>query len=125
MEQVIHGPQVAHAAGWLVMRRVSQAQADAQAKATTEKLDSQTLAALGTARVDHSAATSGFHANQKAMGTGSAGFGGLVGALHEKFSLLLKVFIRETHHYLKNPSPLFPCPSRRPRIGDQRLWINF
>ena len=110
MEQVIHGPQVAHAAGWLVMRRVSQAQADAQAKATTEKLDSQTLAALGTARVDHSAATTGFHANQKAMGTGTAGFGGLVGALHEKFSLLLKGIYQGNPSLSQKSKPFVPLP---------------
>ena len=50
---------------------------------TVEKaLDSQTLAAFGAARIDHSTATTGFHANQKAMGTGAACLGGLVGAFH-------------------------------------------
>jgi hypothetical protein len=53
-------------------------------------LNSQTLATLGTARIDHSAATTGFHANQKAMGAGASGLGGLIGALHGGSSLLLK-----------------------------------
>ena len=37
-------------------------------------LDRQTLAAFGAACIDHSAPTTGFHANQKAVGTGAAGF---------------------------------------------------
>jgi hypothetical protein len=45
-------------------------------------LDSQALAALGTARVDHGAAATGLHANQKTMGTGAADFGRLVSAFH-------------------------------------------
>ena len=50
---------------------------------TVEKaLDSQTLAAFGAACIDHSAATTGFHANQKAVGTGATCFGRLVGAFH-------------------------------------------
>jgi hypothetical protein len=50
---------------------------------TVEKAsDSQTLAAFGAARIDHSAAATGFHANQKAVGTGAACLGGLVGAFH-------------------------------------------
>ncbi len=44
--------------------------------------DSQTLAALGAASVDDGAAATGLHANQKAVGTGAAHFGGLVGAFH-------------------------------------------
>ena len=46
------------------------------------QLDGQTLAAFGAACIDHGAATTGFHANQKAMGTGAADFGGLVSAFH-------------------------------------------
>jgi hypothetical protein len=50
---------------------------------TVEKaLDSQTLAALGAACIDHSAAATGFHANQKAVGTGATCLGWLVGAFH-------------------------------------------
>jgi hypothetical protein len=45
-------------------------------------LDGQALAALGAACVDDSAATTGFHTHQKAMGTGAARFGGLVSAFH-------------------------------------------
>ena len=40
------------------------------------------LAALGAAGVDHSAAAAGLHADEKAMGTGTANFGRLVSALH-------------------------------------------
>jgi len=46
-------------------------------------LDSQTLAALGAACIDDGAATAGLHANKKAMGTGAADLGGLVGAFHD------------------------------------------
>ena len=50
---------------------------------TVEKaLDSQTLAAFGAACIDHGAATTGLHANQKAVGTGATCLGGLVGAFH-------------------------------------------
>jgi hypothetical protein len=45
-------------------------------------LDSQTLTAFGAASVDDSAAATGFHANQKAVGTCAAGLGGLVSAFH-------------------------------------------
>ena len=50
-------------------------------------LDRQTLAALGAACVDHSAAATGLHANQKAMGTGAAGLRGLVSAFHRGSNL--------------------------------------
>jgi hypothetical protein len=76
-------------------------------------LNSETLAALGAARVDHSAPPTGLHANQKAMGTGAAGLGRLVGALHGRTSNLLKVFIRETHHYLKK----LKCSAQKPQIA--------
>jgi hypothetical protein len=58
--------------------------------AKRSNLDGQTLAAFGTARIDHSAATAGFHANQKAMGTRAADFGGLICAFHLKFLRGLK-----------------------------------
>jgi hypothetical protein len=51
----------------------------------SQKLDSQALAAFGAARIDHSTATTGFHANQKTVGTGAADFGGLVSAFHLEF----------------------------------------
>jgi hypothetical protein len=51
-------------------------------KTAGEGLDSQALAALGTARVDHSAAAAGLHADQKTVGTGAADFGRLVCAFH-------------------------------------------
>jgi hypothetical protein len=44
--------------------------------------DRQTLATLRAARVDHSAATPGLHADQKTMGTGTTDFGRLVSAFH-------------------------------------------
>jgi hypothetical protein len=47
-----------------------------------QSLDSQALAALGAACIDHSAAATCFHANQKAVGTGATCFGWLVGAFH-------------------------------------------
>jgi hypothetical protein len=37
-------------------------------------LDGEAFAALGAACVDHGTTTTGFHANQKAVGTGAAGF---------------------------------------------------
>lgn len=42
----------------------------------------QALAAFGTARIDDGAAATGLHADQKPMRAGTAGLGGLVGALH-------------------------------------------
>src|SRR5258706_16345858 len=45
--------------------------------------DGQALAALGAACVDDGAATAGLHANEKAVGTGAADFGCLVGAFHD------------------------------------------
>jgi hypothetical protein len=47
-----------------------------------QSLDSQALAALGAACIDHSAAATCFHANQKAVGTGATCLGWLVGAFH-------------------------------------------
>jgi hypothetical protein len=51
----------------------------------SRELDSQALAALGAACVDHSTATASFHANQKTVGTGAADFGWLVSAFHVNF----------------------------------------
>ena len=45
--------------------------------------DGQAFAAFGPACVDDGTATTGFHANQKAMGACTANFGGLVGAFHD------------------------------------------
>jgi hypothetical protein len=50
-------------------------------------LDRQTLAAFGATCVDHCTAATGLHANQKAMGAGSAGLGGLVSAFHRSSNL--------------------------------------
>jgi hypothetical protein len=47
-----------------------------------KSLYSQTLAAFGAACINHSATATGFHAYQKAMGTGAAGFRRLVSAFH-------------------------------------------
>jgi hypothetical protein len=57
--------------------------------------DSQALAALGTAGVDHSPATAGLHANQKAVGAGAADFRSLVCAFHDLLN----------NACLKNPGP--------------------
>jgi hypothetical protein len=56
--------------------------ASGHSQTVDKALDSQTLAAFGAACVDHSAAATGFHANQKAVGTGATCFGWLVGAFH-------------------------------------------
>ena len=45
-------------------------------------LNCQALAALRAASVDHLAATSGLHADTKAMGALAAGYGRLVSAFH-------------------------------------------
>ena len=55
---------------------------DALAEPVSLALDSQTLAALGAACVDHSTATTGLHANEKAVSTCAADLGGLVCTLH-------------------------------------------
>ena len=47
-------------------------------------LDSQAFTALGAAGSNHCAATTGFHACQKAVGAGALDFGRLVGAFHGK-----------------------------------------
>ena len=52
-------------------------------------LDSQALAAFGATGVDDSATAAGFHANQKAVGTGTAGLGRLVCAFHFEIFLTL------------------------------------
>jgi hypothetical protein len=51
-------------------------------QAVEKALDSQTLAAFGAACVDHSATATGFHADQKAVGTGATCLRWLVGAFH-------------------------------------------
>jgi hypothetical protein len=42
----------------------------------------QAFAAFGAACIDHGTSAAGFHAHQKPMCTGAAGFGGLVSAFH-------------------------------------------
>jgi len=44
--------------------------------------DCQPFTAFGTTGIDDCAPAFGFHANQKAMGTRTAGFRGLVGTFH-------------------------------------------
>jgi hypothetical protein len=51
------------------------------------QLDSQALAAFGAACVDHSTAAFGFHAHEKAMGTGAASFGRLISTFHDSIIL--------------------------------------
>jgi len=53
-----------------------------QRQASTFSLNSQTLAAFGATCIDHGATATGFHANQKAMGTGTADLRWLVSAFH-------------------------------------------
>ncbi len=50
--------------------------------------DGQTLAALGAACIQHGTAATGLHADQEAMGAGTAGLRRLVGALHDESSCL-------------------------------------
>jgi hypothetical protein len=56
--------------------------ATGHSQAVEKALDSQTLAAFGATCIDHSATATGFHANQKAVGTGATCLGWLVGAFH-------------------------------------------
>ena len=46
------------------------------------RLDRQTLAALGATGIDYCAATTGLHADKKAVRACAADFGGLVRAFH-------------------------------------------
>ena len=52
------------------------------ARGRSPKSDSQALAALGAARIDHRTAATGLHANQEAVGAGAANLGWLVSAFH-------------------------------------------
>ena len=69
-------------------------------------LDSQALAALGAACIDHGAATAGLHANQETVGTGAADFGRLVSAFHLEFL---------------TSSVLIPPPVKRADLGQIAL----
>lgn len=53
-------------------------------RASQETSDSQAFTAFGAARIDDSTATTGFHADQKAVGTGAADFRRLVSAFHDE-----------------------------------------
>ena len=52
------------------------------ARGRPPKSDSQALAALGAASIDHRTTTAGLHANQEAVSAGAANLGGLVSAFH-------------------------------------------
>ena len=62
--------------------RISETPRRARSKVRAAALDRQTLAALGTASVDDLAATSGLHANAKAVGALATGNGRLVSTFH-------------------------------------------
>ena len=47
-----------------------------------QALDSQALAAFGATGIDYGTPATGFHPDQKPVGTGAANLGRLVGALH-------------------------------------------
>jgi len=66
-----------------------------------QKLNSQSLATFGTTCIDHSATTTCFHTDQKAMGTGASSFRRLVSAFHDISKKLSPEEIRETNDYLK------------------------
>jgi hypothetical protein len=66
-----------------------------------QSLDSQALAALGAACIDHSAAATCFHANQKAVGTGATCLGWLVGTLHGELSKK-ETGLRTSHRCARN-----------------------
>ena len=73
------------------------------------ELDSQALAALGAARIDHCAATASLHANQKTMGACTADFGGLVSAFHVNFPKRLSgyphLLHKEKRHECRSIAP--------------------
>jgi hypothetical protein len=60
--------------------------------------DGQALAAFRTAGIDHGTATTGFHADQKPVGTGAANLGGLVSTFHGGLSISRAEF-GEAHDY--------------------------
>jgi hypothetical protein len=80
--------------------------------------DGQTLAALGAARVDDGAAATGLHANQKTVGTGAAGLGGLVSAFHDDFS-------GEPAIIADIPASDNPGVTARPFTTVGAMWISF
>ena len=105
-------------------------------------LDCQPLAALGTPGIDHCTTATGFHANQEAMGTGTANFGGLISAFHGNPRDLTRV-IRSALNYRRfsasrktwtssGPRLRFPCSRPDPKNitqilypqGRTALWIN-
>ena len=49
--------------------------------------DTQTLAALGAAGVEHGATTASLHAHEEAVRACAADFGGLIGAFHDGLGL--------------------------------------
>ncbi|MEY4562042.1 MAG: hypothetical protein RLZZ618_1319, partial [Pseudomonadota bacterium] len=68
-------------------RHLNERAHDAAHRQQGEGLDSQALAALGAACVDHGTATTGLHAHQETMGAGAAGLGSLVRTFHDLLDL--------------------------------------
>ncbi len=81
MLETLHVPATESVSG--VRANDDRSKPSAQAPRGRWPSDSQTLAALGAARVDDGAATAGLHADQKAVSAGTAHFGRLVGAFHD------------------------------------------
>ena len=71
---------------WAGLKPIQIGQPAHSIPGTTQRLelDSQTLAALGAAGIDDSAATACLHAHQEAVGTGATDFGRLVSTFHIK-----------------------------------------
>ena len=58
--------------------------------ALQQRLNGETLAALGAARIDNCSAAAGLHANEETVGTGAANLGWLVSAFHSDLDLALQ-----------------------------------
>ena len=71
--------------------------------------DSQAFTAFGATGIDHGTTTAGFHADQKAMGTRTACFRGLVSAFH--LSICLNWGNRRLSLIFKPLSALMPVIS--------------
>ena len=93
-----------------------------QQRAAGENSDRQALAPLGAASIDDGAATPRLHADKEPVRACTADFGGLVGAFHDLYPVLLRLILswprpgtatllkmcvepgfRETEYYTKNP----------------------
>jgi hypothetical protein len=87
-------------------RKGGKAQAAALTEVLWGVLSGQALAAFGAACIDHSAATTSFHADQKAVCTCAACFRRLVSAFHFDSFLMTApkttwLFLEETADYRK------------------------